>query len=313
MKYSYAILGDVTCDLNDELRERFEIDGYTKGHIFSADGEEMESVIGWTFTTAQEFYSAMKSKKARYTTSPSSAEEIADYWESFLKLGLDILAISISGALSVTFNLMVNAQKKMLEQYPERKIRVVDSRKYSVAYGLLVIRASELRKQGLSLEENAAVLDQEKSGIHQMGSMDDLFFVASKGRMSHSKAFMGTLIGIKPLGDFDENGLVTVLTKTKGFENAYHIIIEYMKKTIINPQEQLIILAQTQREKQSLELAELIRKHIGPKELVISDIYPANGVNIGPGLLAAYYWGSPITDLENEKEIMKNVMENMQK
>jgi EDD domain protein, DegV family len=311
MNYNYAIIGDVTCDLNDELRTRFEVDGYIKGHITTPGGEERQSVIEWDFTTSQNFYSSLKSRKQGYVTAPASKEEIIAGWETFLTKGLDILAICISSALSVTYNLMINAKKELLNKYPGRKIFVVDSQKYSVALGLLVIKACDLRKKGLSIEENAETLNQIKNTIHQMGTMDDLFFVASKGRLTHSKAFLGTLVGIKPLGDFDSNGMVTVLTKAKGYEKAYKIIVEYIKKTIINPEEQIIIVAQTLREKQADVLAELIKEHIKPKEIIFSDIYPANGVNIGPGLMSAYYWGTPISDLSRETEIMKNITEKL--
>ena len=311
MKYSYAIIGDVTCDLSPELQERFELDGFNSGHITLPNGKETRTSMVWDFMSAQEFYSTVKSKKDAFKTAPASMEEIITHWETFMEKGQDLLAISISGALSVTYNLMINAKKALESRYPERKIEVIDSRKYSVALGLLVIQACLLRKQGVSLEENAAQLEQIKHTIHQMGTVDDLFFIASKGRLSHSKAFMGTLAGVKPVGDFDADGMVTVLAKLKGYDKVYKTTIEYIKQTIVQPENQIIIVAQTMREKQANTLIDLIKEHIRPKEVILSDIYPANGVNIGPGLMAAYYLGTPITDLENEKRIMKSITESV--
>ena len=311
MSYSYAIIGDVTCDLGSELRERFEVDGYTKGHITIPGGKEVPSSLEWDFTNARDFYTSLKSRRNSYSTAPASAEEIADCWDSFLSEGKDVLALSISSAMSVTYNLMVNAQKALRSKYPERKIIVVDSRKYSAALGLLVIKACELRKSGLSIEENAEQLEQVKSTIHQMGTIDDLFFIASQGRVSHPKAFMGTLVGIKPMGDFDSDGMVTVLAKVKGYEKAYKVTIEYIKKTIMHPEDQIMLVAQTLREKQADVLAGLIRENIRPKEVILTDVYPACGVNLGPGLMGAYYYGSPITDLAHETEIMESIMESI--
>jgi DegV family protein with EDD domain len=311
MSYSYAIFSDVTCDLSSELRERFEVDGYIKGHITVPGGQEIDSKLEWDFTNPQDFYASLKSHQHVYKTAPASAEEIAGTWETFLADGRDVLALSISGKLSVTYNLMVNAQKNLEAKYPKRKIMVIDSRKYSVALGLLTIKACELRKQGLSIEENAAQLNEIKKTVHQMGTMDDLFFVASKGRISHSKAFLGTLVGIKPMGDFDSDGMVTVLAKVKGFEKAHSVTVEYIKKTIVQPENQVIIVAQTLREKQAEILAGLIKEHIKPREVILSDIYPASGINVGPGLLAAYYFGTPISDLAYETELMKSIIEGI--
>ncbi|MCL2748203.1 MAG: DegV family protein [Oscillospiraceae bacterium] len=311
MNADYAILTDVTCDLSDETREKFGIDGYIHGHITIPGGKEIDSRLAWDFTNAKDFYSSLKSHHHEYKTAPASTEEIAALWEKFLQDGRDILAISISSKLSVTYNLMVNAQKALLARFPNRKIAVVDSLKYSVASGLLAIKACALRKQGLSIEENEKCLNQSKASIHQMGTVDDLFFIASKGRISHAKAFLGTLVGVKPMGDFNSEGMVTVLAKTMGFEKAYKVILAYMKKTILQPEGQTIIVAQTLREKQAGILAGLIADEIKPHEVILSDIYPATGINVGPGLLSAYYFGTPITDLKFETEVMKSIMETI--
>jgi fatty acid-binding protein DegV len=143
-----------------------------------------------------------------------------------------------------------------------------------------------------------------------MGTMDDLFFVASKGRISHPKAFLGTLVGVKPMGDFDADGMATVMAKVKGYDKAYKVIVEYVGKTIVDAEEQIVIVAHTLRETQAKTLAGLIAERIRPKEVIISDVYPASGVNIGPGLLAAYYFGDQITDLARENAIMKAILSN---
>jgi len=308
---NYAVICDVNSDLSDELRARFGVDGYMKGHIIFPGDKDAPSTLSWDDMDPQAFYSSLKSRKNEYKTSPASTEEMVAFLEPYLSDGKDLLVLNISSKMSASYNLMVNAQKILLEKFPERKVIVIDSRKYSVALGLLVMKACELREQGLSIEENAAKLEEIKATIHQMGTMDDLFYVASKGRITNSKAFFGTLVGIKPMGDFDSDGMVTVLAKAKGFDKAYKMIIEYIKKTIVNPEEQIIIVAQTLREKQAAVLAELIKEQIKPKELIMSDIYPANGVNVGPGLMAAYYFGTPISDLAHEKEVMNSIVESM--
>ncbi|MCL2670949.1 MAG: DegV family protein [Clostridiales bacterium] len=310
MQHNYAILGDVTCDLSNELRERFGIDGYIQGYITKPDGSEVPSKLEWDFTDAQSFYTALKARNNGYSTAPGSAEEIATLWEAFLAQGKDVLSVSISGAMSVTYNLMVNAQRVLREKYPARKIIVIDSRKYSAATGLLILQAAELRNRGLSIEENAARLEEMKHSLHQMGAMDDLFFIASKGRISHAKAFMGQLVGIKPMGDFDADGMVTVLAKAKGYEKAYRAIVEYIQNIIVAPEGQTILVAHTMREKQAETLANLIREQVCPKEVIICEVFSASGVNIGPGMIAAFYFGTPISDLAHERAVMDAVMEN---
>ena len=142
-----------------------------------------------------------------------------------------------------------------------------------------------------------------------MGWLDDLSFVAKKGRISHSKAFLGKLIGVKPLGEFDHSGVTTVVGKAKGERSAYKAILEYMNQTIEDPSDQIIIIANTNRMAQAEVLRGMIEEKFHPKAIYINDVYPACGLNIGPGLMAAYYVGKPISDdLSSEKELISKIL-----
>ena len=142
-----------------------------------------------------------------------------------------------------------------------------------------------------------------------MGWLDDLSFVAKKGRISQPKAFLGKLIGVKPLGEFGPCGVTTVIGKAKGEKSAYKAIIEYINQTIENPSEQIIIIANTSRKAQSEVLKSMIEESFHPKAIFINDVYPACGINIGPGLMAAYYVGKPISDdLSQEKELISRIL-----
>jgi len=308
MKYSYAISPDICCDLSAGLRDRFGVDGYLKWYMRTPDSDDFEGSLDLSEAELDAFYALLKVKKTGYSTSPCSVDQIVSYFETFLQQGKDILAICLSSKLSAMYNLMLNAQKIACEKYPGRKIIVVDSMKYSTALGLLTVKACELRAEGCSIEQNAEKLEKIKRTIHQMGSLDDLFWLASKGRVSHAKAFFGTLAGIKTLGDFDSDGMVTPLAKISGYKKAQKATIEYIKKTIISADEQIIFVAHSARKEQAEILASLIKEEIKPKEVILCNIYPINGINIGPGLFAAYYFGAEITDLKREKEIINAII-----
>ena len=308
MNHGYAILTVASCDLSLELMARFGVDGYIKSHMSTPDEEDAEGRLDLTDAELDAFYASLKANKNGYKTSAAgSAEEAAMYFETFLRQGKDVLAISLSSRLSGVYNIMLCAKNLMLEKYPGRKIIVVDSMKYSMGIGILTVKACGLRDEGLTIEQNAERLENIKRTIHQMGPVDDLFWVASKGRISHAKAVFGTVLGIKPMGDFDSDGMVTVLTKVSGYDKAFKTTIEYIKKTIRGANEQIIFVAHSARRKQAETLAKLIEEKIKPKEVIVSNIYPISGINVGPGLVAAYYFGTEITDLNREKEIIREI------
>jgi len=311
MTNNYAIVSDSSCDLSRGLQNRFGIDGTLNGYVSTPEAEDTEARLDLSDAELDAFYKSLKANPGGYKTASFGVEAVTSYFEAFLREGRDVLAICISSKLSAPYNVMTHAAKQLLEKYPERKITVVDSRKYSLGLGLLVIKAAELRAAGLSLTENAEKLEIIKKTAHQMGSVDDLFWVASKGRISHAKAFFGTIAGIKAMGDFDTDGMVTPLAKLSGYKKTHQAAIEYIKKTITAANEQIILVAHSARREQAEILAELIKEHLKPREVIICNVYPMNGVNIGPGLCAAYYLGTEITDLRREKEIINEVISKL--
>jgi len=311
MKYSYVIIPDITCDLSTRIRERFEVDGYLKTYMSTPDADNVEGSLDFDDAELDAFYASLKANKNKYKTAVPGIDEVVSYFESFLQQGKDILALSISSKISGTYNLMVNAQKIVCEKYPDRKIIIIDSLRMTAALGLLTLEACRLRAKDYPIEKNAQTLEDAKKTIHQMGPIDDLFWVASKGRISHPKAFFGSVAGIKPMGDFDSDGMVTVLAKVSGYEKAYKATVEYIKKTIKSANEQIIFVAHSARRAQAEILASKIREEIKPKEVIISNIYPMTGINAGPGILAAYYFGSEITDLKYEKTIISEIVSKL--
>jgi len=311
MADNYAIVADTACDLSVELQERFGIDGVLGGYVSTPEAGDTVARVDLSDAELDAFYKSLKANSSGYKTASFGVETVISFFETFLREGRDVLALCISSKLSAPYNVMTHAAKQLLEKYPDRKIAVVDSRKYSLGFGLLVIKAAELRAAGLSLTENAEKLETIKKTVHQMGSVDDLFWVASKGRVSHAKAFFGTIAGIKAMGDFDTDGMVTPLAKLSGYKRTHQATVEYIKKTIKAASEQIILVAHSARKEQAEILAKLIKEKIKPRDVIICNVYPMNGVNIGPGLCAAYYLGTEITDLSREKEIINEVISKL--
>ena len=101
-----------------------------------------------------------------------------------------------------------------------------------------------------------------------------------------------------------------MLGKFKGKKRAFDAVIEYMKGTIENPQEQIIFVAHSNREQSAKLLAERIREAFSPKEIIINHVGMSCGASIGPGLCAAFYYGKEISEnMEYEQELMNNILE----
>lgn len=310
----FVIIPDASSDLTKQLRERFDIPYYVKGTLYLPDGTETPIGLDWELMNPTEYYNSMSGRKILYKTASARRQDIIAAFEPALKEGKDILSITLSSALSGTNQICQKIAQELMEQYPERKIIVIDSLRYSTALSLLVIMASQKRKEGATLEQTAEFVEQNKHRVHQIGPMDDLFFLVKTGRISNFKAFFGTLVGINPMADFNRHGLAQVLAKFKGKQKAFDAVIEYMRGTIENPQDQIIFVAHSNREQAAQILAERVRKEFNPKEIIINPVGISCGASIGPGLCAVFYHGSQISEnMEKEQALMNTIVANQKK
>ncbi|MBR4761682.1 MAG: DegV family protein [Clostridia bacterium] len=305
----FVIIADSTCDLSEQFQAEYNVK-VLPGHVVLPDKSEISSVVKWEHFTREEFYASLKKSPDSYATSPPNSAEFAAEFRKYASEGLDILCMTISGGMSGTYAFAATGAKTVSEEFPDVKIRCIDSLRFGPGFGLMTMYAADLRKEGKTLDETADWLEANKNRFHQAGWLDDLSFVAKKGRLTHAKAFFGTLAGIKPIGEFDYNGLTTVIGKAKGTKAAYAALLSYIEQTAENIGEQIVFIAQTNRLPQAEEFARLIKEKFNPKAVYINDVHPACGVNIGPGLMAAYYVGKPITEgLSAEREILSKALE----
>lgn len=308
MKKQFAIMPDITCDLPVSYQKDYDIE-VIKGHFVSPDGQEHESVFDWTTVNRDDFFKSLKKNPNSYKSAPPSIGECFNAFEKHIKEGEGVIALAISSALSGTYQFMVNAKDMILEKYPNAKIEVIDSRRFGPCIGLLAVYAAKLRNEGKSFEEVVKWINENLNRFHQSGWMDDLSFIAKKGRLTHSKAFFGSLVGIKPIGEFDYNGMTTVIGKAKGEKQAYQALIAYIKEHIENPEEQIIFVATSNRDKQAEEFKKLIEENIKPKAVYVNQTQINCSINIGPGLMAAYYLGKPITEgVKEETESLTRIL-----
>ena len=300
---SFVILADATCDLSEEFQKEYDI-GVIPGHIELPDGTEIPAFLKWEKNSREDFYAALKKNPNGYSTSPANVAEFSAAMEPYAAENVGVLLLTISSGISGAFNFASQAREELLRKYPSAEIRIVDSMRFGPGFGLMAVYASMLRSQGKTLAETAQWLEDNKNRFHQAGWLDDLSFVAKKGRITQPKAFFGTLAGVKPIGEFDYNGLTTVLGKVKGAKTAYSVLLGYMEATIENPEEQIIFIAQTNRLPQAVEYKKMIEEKFHPKAVFVNDVFPSCGINIGPGLMAAYYMGKPISkDLSEERAL----------
>lgn len=304
----YIILADVSCDISEEIRGYFGVSDYIEGHVHISDGRDLTTKLDWSEIGRNDFYKCLSSKKTEVSSAPASPEEYYEKFKSYAEEGYKILSMSISSKISSTYNVACMAAKRVCEEIEGAEIYTFDSERMSGAYGLLVAYAHKLKGDGRSYGEVIAWLEANKRRVHQMGPIDDLMFVARRGRITMGKAIMGSFAGVKPMGDCNSDGYVTVLGRAKGIGRALEITAKYVERTAVDIKDQYIIISHSDREAYAKKLAELIEA-LGPARVFVSDVFSASGTNVGPGMIGVYYLGEEISEgLSREREILTSLL-----
>lgn len=175
---NYCITTDSNSDLPSSYKEKF---GTTIIPQYYAFGDEVYG--DEKNMPPAEFYERMKQGELPSSMANNPAV-IREKFEQILEKGMDILHIAFSSALSGSYNNVYVTAQELCEEYPDRKIIVLDSLNVSLAETILIIKANLFLEEGKTLEENAALLEEYKKHLHVQFTVDDLFHLKRGGRIS---------------------------------------------------------------------------------------------------------------------------------
>ena len=308
----YVIISDSSMDLPRDIRLQYDIEFPIPGKVIFSDGRMEDADSEWEHTTPEEYFSN-EVKKGIKTSLPNNYE-ITSKLEPYFQAGQDILAIVLSTGISGTYSAFVKAGEELMEKYPGRKMLVVDSLRYSSAIGLLCVYASNLRKEGKTIDEAFAWLEEKKLGLHQCGVLDDLKFLARNGKITGFKAFMGTMVGVKPIADFsNQTGQPFPLGNVRGYKKAYKAIAAYVKATIGNGNNKIYVVEHSMRPDQAEEIRKIIESSFENVTVLMTRCGQTNGSAIGPGLATVFYIADePISEnCVKEVALFKDISANI--
>ena len=311
MKENFAIITDAGGDFTREIIEKYGIEETPMSTVVWPDGSNRETDLYWDTMSPNEYFKLMTNKKNNFSSSIPAPQTIIDRLSALAAAGRNVIVITISSTMSGGFSAFTVNAKEVMEKYPGVKIEVIDSLRYSGAIDLIAVEASLCREKGMSFDETVKYLQEFKLRIHQCGFIDDLFFLARKGRIAKGKAFMGNMIGIKPLGDLcNETGQTQIIGKARGYKTVMKLFPEYIKRTIGDYSNKAFVITYSLREEQALEMKKMVEENFKPAHLIFVPVGQSTGCNVGPGLAAAFYAGDERVSpyCEKEKVILEELL-----
>lgn len=223
----YKLFSDVTADVSEELMRgmpevelvpmQVELGG--ENYIYGPGGD----------LTVEHFYAEQRAGKFA-STSQINPMVYRECFEKTLKAGEDILYLCFSSGLSSTLQSANLCAQELREEYPERKLIVVDTLCAAVGEAMLVREAARKQQEGLTIEELAAWVEENRLKICHWFTVDSFDHLKHGGRVSAAAAAVGTMLQIKPLLHVDEEGKLRVAEKPRGRKQAIRTQVAHMKE-----------------------------------------------------------------------------------
>ena len=282
----FVLFTDSACDIAPAILKDWNVECISLSLLF--DGEDKE--ISNYDITANDFYKRMRDGDTA-KTSAINVEGFKTAFEPTLKSGKDVLYLGFSSGLSTTVNSARIAADELKEDYPNASVTVVDTLCASAGQGLLVYLAVKQRDEGKTLAEIAEYAEKTKVGMCHWFTVDDLVYLKRGGRISPTVAFVGGILGIKPVLHMDDEGHLISMSKARGRKNALKAIVDRFNELAVDKQNGTVFISHGDCIDDANELAGMLKDAFGVTVSIIADIGPVIGAHSGPGTLALFFIG----------------------
>ena len=279
----FVISSDSTCDLYSDYVKEHDIRIVPLTYTMEKGGRLIESKDAFTdYSQYVDFYRQLREGGFSRTSMLNYDHHFLHFQKLAEEGAENILHFSLSGGLSTTAQAAKDAAADVMEEYPDCKIYAVDSYAATIGQGALVKEAVRLRAEGKSAQEAYDAVKNMPFHIQYAIIANDLYYLKKGGRVSAFAAAAGTVLKIKPVLSFTNEGKLTVVEKCKGMKKAFAYALEKMKRFPPVEENRMIWIVHTDAEQEAEELRGMVEQAWGFRPDV-TIMGPVIGSHVGPG------------------------------
>ena len=284
---SYLIVMDASADIDSKVFIEEDIRFIPMQYSLNEEMRESKGIESEELLKS--FYDSQRSGELTKTTQITPYQYI-NFFSKLLNEGYSILYLSLSSGLSSTYQSAMLAASELNDEHKDEKVYVVDSLGATGGIGVLLELACKYRKEGKSIEENCALLNNAKLKLHHFFMVQDLMYLKRGGRVSGATAVVGTVLGIRPILKIDENGKLVNFAKRRGNKLALEELAKLFNENYELNDSPIYIVDGDAKELGDFLASEI--KKIAPNAVVKRNMLsPIIGAHTGPGLVAVCFIG----------------------
>jgi len=279
-KVKVAIVTDSVANLSPEVIAEHNI--YVIPQILNWEGKSLLDQID---ITTQEFYERLPHSKDLPKTSQPAPGQFTEHFQKVAEGAESIVAIFVSEFLSGTLQ-SAHLGAEAMGNYP---IEIVDSRSASLGLGLLAVAAARHAAEGHDYREVAEHVRALVPRMRVLFVVDTLEYLHKGGRIGGAQRLVGSMLSIKPVLHLEDGRiepLASIRTKAKAIQHMLDVVVGEMKGT--SRVHAGVIHANAPEDAE--RIVSYVRQAVNPVELLVSELTPVIGANVGPGVVGMGYY-----------------------
>lgn len=292
----YVISCCSTADLTKEQFDKRDIKYLLFN--FELDGKYYKDDLGVSIPFT-EFYKSMADGLMTKTSQPN-ATDYDEYFREFLSEGKDVIHLVLSSGISGAINSAKISESNMRDEFPDRKIYVIDSLAACGGFGLIMNKMADLRDGGMGIDELAEWVEEHKLNSNHWFFPTDLTYLVRGGRVSKTSGFFGNMLNICPLLNVDFEGRLIprakIRTKKKVIQATADKMLELANNGADYNEECIINHSDCIEDANALADAIVERMPNLKDKIIINYIGTTIGSHTGPGTVALFFWGAKRVD-----------------
>ncbi|MBN2385708.1 MAG: DegV family protein [Anaerolineales bacterium] len=272
-----AVLTDSTASLPEAMLKELNI--YTVAYYIHRGQEVLRDLVT---IQRDEFIQWLMAARFLPTTASPGPGDYVEAYESLAREGHDeIVSIHMTSRGSGAYQAATVAQSMLMEQRPELRVEVIDTRNVSLCQGWMVIEAARAALAGLKLDEVAARVRNMIPITHMIQTADTLKYLYMGGRIGRAKHLVGSLLNIKPLIGM-EDGEITALGIARSRGQAYQAMADKVTE-VIGRGKARIAYVHAGAAQEVDRLKRIVEARVEVVESLVAELSPALAVHTGPG------------------------------
>ncbi|MGB4657631.1 MAG: DegV family protein [Mobilitalea sp.] len=277
---SYRIIGDSCTDLPKTLKE----DSHFVLVPLTLIVDDVSIVDDETFDQ-KEFLRLVKASP----NSPKSACPSPEAYMDQFNYDGDIYVITLSAELSGSFNSAQVAKKLYLEDHPDKKIEVIDSRSASIGQALIAMKIKELIETSHPFEAVVETVTKFRDSLKTKFVLESLDTLRKNGRLSGIQAILSSVLNIKPVMGATPEGNICKLDQARGISKALILMAKAIEADVIKPQERILGIAHCNNYERALYVKDEILKRVPFMDTFIVDTAGVSSMYANEGgIITAY-------------------------